>query len=193
MRTRAHGKYTKMSRTSPRGIATCDFSGLMTRHADLVRQMEYSGSGLYWTGFMVHPKFSQAPQPQNLAPLIRLDPVPLEIPRPDSIVEAQQTLATSVGTLTLDVTGEESITLSTDQFSNGSFVFFGELTSDLIIIFPNMYNEFYVKNITTGLFTLKMQPQGNSNLLLEVPRTGNDFPNGLLFVNTCENFQRVYN
>ena len=78
MQVRNHGKYTKMRRNDPRGIARCDYSGLMVRHADLIRQMEYRGTGLVWTGFLVHPKFADKPNSQNLTLFIRLDFVSLK-------------------------------------------------------------------------------------------------------------------
>ena len=98
-----------MSKNSPRGIARCDYSGLMCRHSDLIRQMEYRGTGLVWTGYMVNPKFSDIPNPQNLVPLIKLDPVPITDARPDNQIDAQTTIATSTGVITLDVSGNVNI------------------------------------------------------------------------------------
>lgn len=103
MRIRNHGKYTKMRKNDPRGIARCDYSGLMVAHSTLKRQMQYTGTGLVWTGLMVDPRFADVPNPQELVPLIKLDPVPLKDPRPDSVVDAQSTEESSVGIFTLDV------------------------------------------------------------------------------------------
>lgn len=83
MRVRNHGKYTKMRKDNPRAYGLCDYSGMDVRHMDMVRQMEYRGSGLVWTGFYVNSRFADIPNPQNLSPLIRLDPVPVNNPRPD--------------------------------------------------------------------------------------------------------------
>lgn len=83
MQGRNHGKYTKFRKNNPRAYGLCDYSGMDVRHMDMVRQMEYRGSGLVWTGFMVNPRFADEPNPQNLSPLIRLDPVPVKDPRPD--------------------------------------------------------------------------------------------------------------
>ena len=69
MQVRNHGKYTKMSSRDPRGIARCDYSGLMVRHADLVKQKQYRGRGLVWTGLMVSPKFADIQNPQELITL----------------------------------------------------------------------------------------------------------------------------
>lgn len=87
MRVRNHGKYTKMDKKSPRAIGRCDYSGMMCRHSALIRQMEYRGTGLVWTGYMVNPKFSDKPNAQNLTPLIKLDPVPITNARPDNEID----------------------------------------------------------------------------------------------------------
>lgn len=191
MQVRNHGKYTKMSKHSPRGIARCDFSGLMVRHADLVRQKEYRGRGLVWTGFFVNPKFADKPNPQNLTPRIKLDPVPITDSRPDSQIDAQGTLATSVGVLTLDVSGNSNITLSLAQFNNGSFNFTGVLTGDIIIYVPNTYNQFYANNLTTGGFSLSMQISGNATPPLVIPHALPPTLTGPAVVNTFFNLQFV--
>lgn len=77
-----HGKYTKVNPKRPRAAAMCDYSGLLCMHDELVRQMEYRGTGLVWTGFFVNPRFADKPNPQNLTPLLRPDPIPVPFPRP---------------------------------------------------------------------------------------------------------------
>lgn len=187
MQVRNHGKYTKMIQKSPRGIARCDYSGLMTRHCDLVRQMEYRGTGLVWNGYMVNPKFVDVPNPQNLVPLIKLDPVPIPNARPDNIVDAQTTIATSVGVLTLDVSGGANITLTETQFDNGEFNFTGVLTGNIIIYVPNTYNQFFANNLTTGGFTLSMQLIGNATPVLTIPSADPITLQGPTVVNTFFN------
>lgn len=191
MQVRNHGKYTKMNKNSPRGIARCDFSGLMVRHADLVRQMAYRGTGLVWTGYMVHPKFSDDPNPQNLTPRIKLDPVPIPSARPDSQIDSQTTLASSVGVLNLDVSGNADITLTFDQFDNGEFNFTGILTGNIILFVPNTYNQFYANNLTTGAFTLSMQITGNVAPPLIILPASPVTLRGPTVVNTLVNLQFV--
>lgn len=192
MQVRNHGKYTKMQRNNPRGIARCDYSGLMVRHCDLVRQMEYRGTGLVWTGYMVNPKFADKPNAQNLVPLIRLDPVPIPNARPDNQIDAQTTIATSTGILFLDVSGNANVYLTYSQFDNGEFNFTGVLTGDIIIYVPNTYNQFYVNNLTTGDFSLSMQLIGNSGPALLIPTADPVTLQGVQVVNTLLNLQIVY-
>jgi hypothetical protein len=164
----------------------------MVRHSDLIRQKEYRGRGLVWTGYMVNPKFADLPNAQNLTPLVKMDPVPIADSRPDSQINAENTLATSVGTLDLDVTGNSNITLTEEQFDNGSFNFNGVLSGDIIIFVPNIYNQFYANNLTTGPFSLSMRVVGNAPPTLLIPpanaetRLGpsilNNTTNGLKFI-----------
>lgn len=192
MRVRNHGKYTHMRKNDPRGIARCDYSGLMVRHSDLIRQMEYRGTGLVWTGYLVYTKFADKPNAQNLTPLIKLDPVPLENSRPDSEVDAQTTLATSTGSLTLDVSGNSNVILTAEQFNKGSLTFTGTLTGDVMIQFPNTFNQFYANNLTTGGYTLGMQSLGNLNFVLTIPGADPVTLLGPVVVNTTTNLQFVY-
>jgi hypothetical protein len=192
MRVRNHGKYTKMSMKDPRGIARCDYSGLMVRHCDLQKQMQYRGTGLVWTGLMVAPQFADVPNPQDLIPLIRLDPVPLNNPRPDSQIDAQTTIASSTGEISIDVSIPANRTLTLQQFDNGIINFTGLLSSDIIVILPATYNEFYANNLTTGGFKLGLQLVGNTNFTLDIPPVDPITKKGPAVVNTSLNIQIVY-
>lgn len=57
--------------------AQCDRTGLICRKKDLVRQMEYNGTGLYWTGLYVHKSVAYTPNPASLVPPILKDPKPV--------------------------------------------------------------------------------------------------------------------
>lgn len=161
MRVRNHGKYTKMSRFNPKGIGTCDYSGMMVEHQRMVRQMEYRGQGLVWTGFWVNPKFQDQPNPQNLSMLIKLDPVPLLNARPDSIID---NFNPATETLVLDVSGDTNITLTNEQFDNNQLIFTGTLTGNVTIIAPALiYNQFKALNNTDGGYTLSMTLNNNSS------------------------------
>lgn len=151
MHVRNHGKYTKLDRRNPRGLGVCDYSGFIVRHADLRRQMEYRGRGLVWTGFWVHYKFLDLPNPQNLTPIITMDPVPLKNPRPDPELGN-----ITVPTANIDVSGNDNITLSDDQYDNTILNFIGTLTGNIIVYVPALYNQFYANNLTSGDFTLSL-------------------------------------
>jgi hypothetical protein len=192
MRVRNHGKYTKMRLRDPRGIARCDYSGLMVRHADLKKQMQYRGTGLVWTGFLVAPQFSDIPNAQELIPIIRLDPVPLQNPRPDSQVDAQPTIASSTGEISIDVGIVDNRTLTLDQFDNGIINFTGNLIENIIVILPASYNQFYANNRTNGGFDIGLQIVGNSNFTLNIPPIDPIINQGPMVVNTSLNLQIVY-
>lgn len=164
MRIRNHGKYTRMSRTKPRAIGRCDTSGLMVKHSTMKDQVIYSGQGLISTGFRVHPRFFDKPNAQDLAPIIRLDPVPVPYPRPDNIIGVipQQTLV-------LDLLNSD-ITLTNEQFSNVYFILQGNITSDIVISVPAIFNTFSVINNTIGNFNVSFQIIYSYQTRLEVPK-----------------------
>lgn len=173
MRVRNHGKYTKMSKLSPKSISRCDYSGMMVQTSLMVDQYQYAGQGLIKTGYRVNPKFADKPNPQNLTPLIKVDPRPILNARPDDQIDTvdPQLLIT-------DVTGSSVITLSLDEFSNINFIFKGVLSSDCTIYVPATWNDFFVNNITTGGFTLYMQLVNMTNTLITLT------PNVNLLVST---------
>lgn len=192
MRVRNHGKYTNMRMNQPRAIARCATSDFMVQHASLQKQYRFAGSGLVDTGYLVHPKFLDKPNPQNLTPRIKLDPKPIANARPDNIIDAQNTLATSVGVLTLDVSASIDITLTIDQFVNyGSYNFIGELTADIVVYVPNLLRQFYANKLTTGDFTLGMQLIGNSSLPLTIPPASPTTLLGPLVGNNLINLQFI--
>lgn len=155
----------------------------MVQHSELERQMDYRGTGLVWTGFYVYKKFVDEPNPQNLTPLIRLDPVPIPNARPDNEVD---TLTPQV--LELDVSGSTNVSLTNEQFSNITLIFTGILTGDVTIIVPSTFNEFYVSNQTTGAFTLSMQISTLLQTLIVLPPT----PALPLIVNDCFTLKFVH-
>jgi hypothetical protein len=79
---RRRGKYQKVDPNHPRAFGVCDISGWLVNHDDLVKQMEYVGNALVWTGLLVHPAFLDKPNPQGLAPLVISDPTPVKNARP---------------------------------------------------------------------------------------------------------------
>jgi len=192
MKVRNHGKYTKMRLKDPRGIARCDYSGLMVRHADLKKQMQYRGTGLVWTGLMVAPQFEDLPNAQELIPLIKLDPVPLNNPRPDSQIDAQPTIGSSTGEISIDVSISDNRSLTLSQFDNGIINFIGDLIERIIIILPASYNQFYANNKTNGGFDIGLQIIGNPNFTLNVSPVNSINGQGPMVVNTSLNLQIVY-
>ncbi len=76
------GKYWRFDPLNPDAIGQCDLTGLVVKYSDLVKQMEYRGNGLVWTGWWVFKDRADKPNPQNLTPPFKVDPQPLDHPRP---------------------------------------------------------------------------------------------------------------
>lgn len=187
MKIGSKGKYTRQIKSRPGGLGVCDYSGLMVKHSKMIQQYEYRGTGLSWTGFWVNPKFADVPNPQNLVPLIRLDPVPLPHARPDPIVYDVQ-----ITTVTIDVTGSENILLTQEQLDNMVLSFEGVLGGNIIVFIPNILTEFYANNLTTGGFTLGMQIEGNVSPALIIPPVNPQTNVGPLVANNFLNLSFVY-
>jgi hypothetical protein len=79
---RPHGKYVRIDQDNPQALGICDFTGFVTNRRDMVKQMEWRGNRLIWTGFLVNAKFADTPNPQLKPPLLRPDPYPTVMPRP---------------------------------------------------------------------------------------------------------------
>lgn len=82
------GKYSKIEKNNPLAVGRCDTSGFIARRKDLVKQYEFRGNGLVWTGFWVLKRFLDQPNPQLLTPKILADPYPIPNPRPDTTNQA---------------------------------------------------------------------------------------------------------
>jgi hypothetical protein len=89
------GKYVNIDPTNPSSLGICDDSGFTFNHKDLVKQMEWRGNNLVWTGLMVGKPYLDMPNEQNRPPLVKDDPRPVKNPRlPESYTdpEANQVL-----------------------------------------------------------------------------------------------------
>lgn len=78
-----HGK-ARVNPRRPRAFAVDDFSGGWTNHHRLIRQMEWQGTALVWTGMLVSPEYADKPQPQLRAIRLPPDPIPIPNPRPEN-------------------------------------------------------------------------------------------------------------
>ena len=72
------GKYTHLDWDHPDSVAICDISGLVCNYGDLVKQMEWRGQRLVWTGLMVNKVFADTPNPAVIK--LTLPPDPLLLP-----------------------------------------------------------------------------------------------------------------
>lgn len=80
-----HGK-ARTDPRNPRATGVCDFGGEWCNLADLHKQMEWYGTSLKWTGWLVCAEHLDQPQPQLRPIRLPPDPVPVKNPRPESFV-----------------------------------------------------------------------------------------------------------
>ncbi len=62
-------------------LAICDQTGFIFKRKDLVRQMQWRGNRLVWTGFLVGRPYLDVPNEQLRPPPLKPDPVPVKEPR----------------------------------------------------------------------------------------------------------------
>jgi hypothetical protein len=77
------GEYVKKNLIEPVGV--CDYSGFFFSKSDLVKQYEWRGNQLVWTGAIVGRPFVDEPNEQNRPPQIKSDPKAVQDPRPFGI------------------------------------------------------------------------------------------------------------
>lgn len=75
------GKYVTVDKDNPEAVGICDYSGFVFPRKDLIRQMEWRGNRLVWTGFLVGRPYVDQPNPQLRPPILPPDPIPVINPR----------------------------------------------------------------------------------------------------------------
>jgi hypothetical protein len=63
-------------------LGVCDRTGFICNRGDLVKQMQWAGNSLIWTGLLVYKEEVDPPQPQDKVPPVKADPTPVIDPRP---------------------------------------------------------------------------------------------------------------
>jgi len=81
------GDYVRKDVIEPIGV--CDYSGFLFSRSDLVKQYEWHGKELVWTGAIVGRPFVDEPNEQNRPPQIKGDPKVVQNPRPFGIETPQ--------------------------------------------------------------------------------------------------------
>ena len=79
--TRFKGKYVSINPDNPSALGVCDESGFVFNHNQLVKQMEWRGNNLVWTGLMVGKPYLDKPSQQNRPPITNDDPKTVANPR----------------------------------------------------------------------------------------------------------------
>lgn len=96
------GKHVTINPKNPNGLGECDESGFTFNHKDLVKQMEWRGDNLVWTGLMVGKPYLDVPNEQNRPPLVKTDPRPVINPRvPESYTDPDSNLVLPYNQLSL--------------------------------------------------------------------------------------------
>lgn len=126
-------------------VGRCDASFQIVKHKDLAKQYEYAGKGLVDTGMMVYKKLLDKPNPQNLAPKIKIDPMPVRRARPDPFYNNPQPME-----FYLEIKDLPEYILTLNEFQNVKFIFFGDMTQDVVIKVPATFNIFSTINNTLG-------------------------------------------
>lgn len=79
--SRYKGKHVTIDRNNPEALGICDYSDFVFNHKDLVKQMEWRGDNLVWTGMLVGRPYLDTPNEQNRPPAVKNDPRPVKDPR----------------------------------------------------------------------------------------------------------------
>lgn len=76
------GKHVEIDPDNPEALGICDYTGFVHLRRDLVKQMEWRGNALEWTGLYVGRDYADVPNEQLRPPILPPDPVPVIEPRP---------------------------------------------------------------------------------------------------------------
>lgn len=82
MSDRPLGKHVTIDPNNPQALGICDYTGFVHLRKDLVKQMQWAGDALVWTGLYVGKDYLDKPDPQLRTPILPVDPVPVKEPRP---------------------------------------------------------------------------------------------------------------
>ena len=95
----------RTSSTNPQAHAICDRCGFRYNHVSLRWQYDWRGASMQNLKFLVCDTCHDAPQEQLRAIVVPADPVPIENPRTQDFVNAEQNTRTTQGTTYDPVTG----------------------------------------------------------------------------------------
>ena len=79
----ARSRYGHLDRMNPEAAARCDRGGEIRKRSELMKEMFWAGNRLMPSGFLCCAQHIDRPQPQDRIPPIRIDPVPVDSPRPN--------------------------------------------------------------------------------------------------------------
>lgn len=93
---RPHGR-AKVSARNPRAFAICDRCGFLYNHVNLQWQYDWAGASLINKRILVCDECNDVPQQQLRAIVVPADPVPIQNPRTQDYVNAEQNTRTTQG------------------------------------------------------------------------------------------------
>ncbi len=79
--SRWQGRHLRVSERDSTAAAQCDYTDFTFNHTDLVKQMEWRGDRLVWTGYMVGRPYLDTPNEALRPPPVKADPYPVRNPR----------------------------------------------------------------------------------------------------------------
>lgn len=101
---RPHGR-AKVSARNPRAFGICDRCGFLYNHVNLSWQFDWAGASLINKRILVCDTCNDVPQSQLRAIVVPADPVPIQNPRTQDYVTAEQNIRTTQGNTIDPVTG----------------------------------------------------------------------------------------
>lgn len=93
---RPHGR-ARVSSRNPRAFGICDRCGFLYNHVDLQWQYDWAGASLINKRILVCDQCNDVPQSQLRAIVVPPDPVPIQNPRVQDYVTAEQNTRTTQG------------------------------------------------------------------------------------------------
>jgi len=76
------GKHVgSIDKSNSQALGICDRTGFIFKHKDLIKQLEWRGNRLVWTGLMVGRPYVDVPNEQLRPPPLKPDPIPVVNPR----------------------------------------------------------------------------------------------------------------
>lgn len=93
---RPHGR-AKVSARNPRAFGICDRCGFLYNHVNLSWQFDWAGASLINKRILVCDTCNDVPQQQLRAIVVPADPVPIQNPRTQDYVTAEQNTRTTQG------------------------------------------------------------------------------------------------
>lgn len=81
MSYRPKGKHVRITPSSPEALGMCDYTQMVFNRSDLVKQMEWRGDAIQWTGFYVGRPYADVPNAQLRPDILPPDPIPVMEPR----------------------------------------------------------------------------------------------------------------